>query len=288
MKLAVFSDIQANLPALEETIAQLEAWRPDLVVMAGDLINRGPDSGGCLARFQAQRERLGWLPVTGNHEEWVLRCGETPARTPGEQAVRQFADWAWHQVAPQADALRGWPDHLCLHPPGGAAWVHVTHGSMAGNRDGIGPGTSDNRLADRRLPEGVALFVTAHTHRPFQRRFQGIDLVNVGSAGSPFDGDPRASLGRFTWHRGRWHSEIIRFPYDRVRAEQDFHDSGFLELGALARLVFMEWQRANLLMAGWRQRYEQAVIDGLIDLEHTVTEYLDGLGLQLPAHRRRR
>lgn len=278
MKLVVFSDVQANLPALEETIEQIEAWRPDLVVMAGDLVNRGPDSLGCLRLFAEQRARHGWLPVNGNHEEWVLRCGVEAPRSEGEQAIRRFTDWAWHQVAPHAELLRGWPDHLCLHPPGADAWVHVTHGTMASNRDGITPGVSDASLAGK-LPEDAALFITGHTHRPHQRRIGSLDIVNVGSAGSPFDGDPRASLGRFTWQHGRWHSEIVRFDYDRARAARDFEDFGFLDQGPLARLVFMEWERAALLMSGWRQRYERAVLDGTLPLEQSVTRYLGEIGL---------
>ncbi len=76
MKVAVFSDVQANLPAMEAAIEHIEGWQPDLVVMAGDLINRGPDSAGCLALFDRKRREAGWLPVYGNHEVWVQHCGQ--------------------------------------------------------------------------------------------------------------------------------------------------------------------------------------------------------------------
>ena len=274
MKVAVFSDVQAVLPALEAVIEHIDAWRPDLVVMAGDLVNRGPDSGGCLALFDEQRRGRGWLPVNGNHEVWVLRCGAEPPKSEGEAQVRRFTDWAWRQVADRAELLRDWPDHLCLHPPGADAWLHVTHGTMAGNRDGIMPSTTDAALAGK-LPEGVALFVSGHTHRVHQRRTQGMDVVNVGSVGSPFDGDVRGSYGRFTWRGGRWHTELVRFAYDRERAARDFETSGFLdEGGPLARLIYLEWQRAELLIAGWRRQYEQAVLRGELNLASSVARYL--------------
>ena len=277
MKVAVFSDVQANLPAMETAIEHIEAWRPDLVIMAGDLINRGPDSLGCLELFDQKRRKSGWLPVNGNHEVWVQHCGAHEPVSPGEREIRRFADFAWRQVAERADALRDWPDHLCLHPPGSDAWLHVTHGTMASNRDGITPGTSDESLIGK-LPEGVALFVTGHTHRPHQRRTQGMDVVNIGSVGSPFDGDPRASYGQFTWHQGRWHIRLERFPYDRERAARDFEDSGFLDQGGpLAHLVYMEWQRAQLLMSEWRRRYQQPVLDGTITLQASVDDYLASL-----------
>jgi diadenosine tetraphosphatase ApaH/serine/threonine PP2A family protein phosphatase len=45
------------------------------------------------------------------------------------------------------------------------------------------------------LLEGVsaARLVFGHTHLPFQRRAGGVELVNPGSVGMPFDGDPRAA-----------------------------------------------------------------------------------------------
>ena len=42
MKLAVLADIHANLPALLAVLDSIDAWRPDAVVVAGDIVNRGP------------------------------------------------------------------------------------------------------------------------------------------------------------------------------------------------------------------------------------------------------
>ncbi len=274
MKVAVFSDVQGVLPAFEAVIEDIDAWGPDTVIMAGDLINRGPDSRGCLALFDRMRRERGWLPVNGNHEVWVLSCEHTDPETEGEREMRRFTDFAWRQVAPIADRLRDWPDHLCLHPPGADAWLHVTHGTMAGNRDGITPKTSDDSLVGK-LPEDVSLFVSGHTHRAHQRETQGMDVVNVGSVGSPFDGDVRSSYGRFTWQGGCWHTELVRVPYDRVRAEREFETSGFLEQGGpLARIVHLEWKEARLLIGGWREPYQEAVRRGEITLEDSVNRYL--------------
>ena len=102
-----------------------------------------------------------------------------------------------------------------------------------------------------------------------------MDVVNVGSAGSPFDRDVRGSYGRFTWRGGRWHTELVRFHYDRERADRDFETFGFLdEGGPLARIVYLEWKRAELLIGGWRERYQAAVLRGEILLEDSVSRYL--------------
>jgi len=63
MKVAVFSDVQGNLPALEVAVEHILDWGPDMVVMAGDLVNRGPSSRACLGLFDPLRRERGWLPL---------------------------------------------------------------------------------------------------------------------------------------------------------------------------------------------------------------------------------
>jgi len=277
MRVAVFSDVQGNLPAFEVVIDHILRWDPDMVVMAGDLVNRGPSSRSCVETFGALRSSRGWLPIRGNHEDWVLRCGCEPPTDPIDAQVRRFADWTYREIADIAEALLDWPDHLCFHGSPPESWVHVTHGTMVGNRDGISPSTEDDGLVGK-LPEDISLFVTAHTHKPLKRYFEGVEILNVGSVGSPFDGDVRASYGQLELRHGRWYTRIVRLEYARDRAERDFHDSGFLDEGGdLARVVFEEWRRARLLMPTWHRLYLSAVRDGGISLDAAVDQFLASL-----------
>lgn len=279
MKVAVFSDVQANFPAMEVAAQLILKRSPDLVVMAGDLVNRGPNSLDCLKLFDQLRDAHGWLPVQGNHEVWVNRCAREAPRDAFEEQARRFTDWTYRQVRPIIDAMAGWPDHLCFAGGDGESWVHVTHGTMAGNRDGVTNSISDEALRER-LPPDIALFVTAHTHRPLERIVFGTPVLNVGSAGSPFDGDPRGSLAFLEWGRDGWRWEIERFEYDRERTERDFRESGFLEEGGpLARILFEEWRQARLLMPRWRKAHEPAVRAGERAFDAEVERFLSGLGL---------
>ena len=279
MRVAIFSDVQANLPAMESAVAHIEAWRPDLVVMAGDLVNRGPKSLDCVALFDDLRRDQGWLPVQGNHEAWVLRCGREEPRDALEAQTRRFADWTHEQVRPRLDSLRGWPDHLCFPGEDDDHWVHVTHGTLTSNREGITASVPDERLQGK-VPTDVDLFVTAHTHRPLERIVHGTQVLNVGSVGSPFDGDPRGSYARLEWRGGRWHWEILRFAYDRDQADRDFRETGFIdEGGPLARILYHEWRLARLLMPRWRTDYEPAVLAGELDLEAGVRDFLRAVGV---------
>jgi predicted phosphodiesterase len=277
MKVAVFSDVQGNLPAMEVAVEHILAWGPDLVIMAGDLVNRGPSSRACVDLFEPLRRERGWLPLQGNHEAWVLRCGLERPLDALDADMRRIADWTYLQLADIEYAIDGWPDHLSFHAGAEDSWVHVTHGSMAGNRMGVSASISDTELLDR-LPQDVALFVGAHTHKPMERRLAGTKILNVGSVGSPFDGDVRASYGQLERRGGKWHTRILRLDYDRARTERDFLESGFIDQGGpLARIILEEWRQARVLLAVWHRRYGAAVQAGEIGLEHAVSDFLQSL-----------
>ncbi|MCX7602320.1 MAG: metallophosphoesterase, partial [Meiothermus sp.] len=44
MRVAVLSDIHGNLPALEAVLADLKEVQAHLVIVNGDLVNRGPSN----------------------------------------------------------------------------------------------------------------------------------------------------------------------------------------------------------------------------------------------------
>lgn len=277
MKVAVFSDVQANLQAMEVVAEDILRWGPDVTVMAGDLVNRGPSNLECLQLFNQLREEHGWLPVQGNHEEWILRCFSEPPASELEAQMRQFTDFSAGQIgAGNAHLLENWADHLCFQGPDDC-WVHVTHGSMVGNRVGISAKVDDSQLAER-LPEEIALFVGGHTHKTHHRRFNGTEVVNVGSVGSPFDQDERASYGRFEYRNGGWDVQLVRLAYDRSATERAFRESGFIEAGGpLAKIIYEEWSRADMLIRHWVAKHQPAVMSGEIELQQSVDAFLAGV-----------
>jgi hypothetical protein len=189
--------------------------------------------------------------------------------------MRAFTDWTARQMGSAAARMKDWPDHAMIPDAELHHWVYLTHASLAGNRAGIMRHHSDDDLRNR-VPTWASLFVTAHTHRPLLRQLDDTAILNVGSAGSPFDGDPRGSWAKLVHDGQDWQTEIIRFEYDRNRAEADFHDTGFLaQCGPFGRLVFEEWKQARSLLPHWRRRYFDAVENGEISLEQSVTAFLE-------------
>ena len=60
MKIAVLTDIHGNFPALEAVTEQVERWQPDVVFVAGDIVNRGPRSHDCLRFLQQKKQTEAW------------------------------------------------------------------------------------------------------------------------------------------------------------------------------------------------------------------------------------
>lgn len=270
MKVAVLSDIHGNLPALRAVMTHIDAWSPDVVVVGGDIVNRGPMSGECLNLLIDRHDNDGWRLLRGNHEEFVLDCGSPDQPLSGPVfEMKQFAHFALFQVSDKVDRLRTLPDiYECPAPD--SQLLRIAHASMRSNRDGIYPMTADDEIR-RQIAPAPAVFITGHTHRPLMRRVDGTLVVNIGSVGSSFDDDRRAGYGQFIWCNGQWAAEIVRIEYDYDQLEEDYVRSGFLvEGGALAQLMLVELRKARGLIHRWASQYEDAVLQGHLSLEESV------------------
>jgi len=270
MKVAVLSDIHGNLPALRTVVAHVDRWSPDAVIVGGDIVNRGPLSGACLELVAQRHEADGWRLLRGNHEEFVLDCGnpDRPLSGPGYETT-QFAHFALAQVGANAELLRLMSDVFERAAPNGEL-LRIVHASMRNNRDGVYPATPDEELR-RQIAPAPAVFVTGHTHRPLIRRVDGTLVVNIGSVGASFDDDRRAAYGQFTWTKSGWSAEIVRLDYDYTQIEIDYVESGFLAHGgALAQLMLVELRKARGLIFRWASRYQEAVMNGRLTLEESV------------------
>jgi predicted phosphodiesterase len=278
MKLAVLADIHANLPALHAVLEHVDAWRPDAVVVAGDIVNRGPRPLECLRLVQERVRTAGWLNVLGNHEEYVIRqtMPDAPRNGPAFE-IFQSSYWTLQRLNGDVAELAALPFQQNVLAPDGTE-VRITHASMRGTRDGIFPLTPDDEMRTQIGRPHTPLFIVGHTHWPLIRRLDATLVVNVGAVGMPFDGDPRASYGQFTWQRGGWQAKIVRLNYDRQQTEQDYVDTGFLgDGGALARLMVLELQDSRSWLYHWALAYEAAVLAGELTIDAAVDRFRAGL-----------
>jgi predicted phosphodiesterase len=278
MKIAVLADIHANLPALEAVLDDMDRWRPDRVVAAGDVINRGPQPRACLERVLERAGGGGWQFVRGNHEDFVLREGWSPHTDPPWLAeVYRHTRWTWEEVAGLIRIAGGWPDHVTV-PDCGPWEVRCTHASMRSNRHGLYPDMGEDELAALIAP-APAVLVVGHTHVPFVRRVNGTLLVNAGSVGLPFDGDPRAAYARLTRGETGWEATVVRVHYDRGRTERAYAASGYQAGGGpMVRLILDELRRARPWLSRWHRVCEAKVAAGALTVEASIDTLLAARG----------
>lgn len=275
MKIAVFADVHSNLDALDTVLDHIDRWRPDRVLVGGDIINRGPNPRACTERVFARAAAEDWGMIHGNHERYVLKYGQgnLPDRGP-EFEITRHAKWTYGQLDGLVEPLEALPFQWNMTDTSGHE-LRMVHASMLGDRKGIFPDDSEESLREKIAP-APGVLVAGHTHRPLIRTVDDTLVVNVGAVGAPFDRDPRAAYAQMTLEGGAWRAEIIRLDYDRERAIARFHESGYMEeSGDFARLILAEFREARSLIPGWYRAFEDPVMRGEMTLKASVDLYLD-------------
>jgi predicted phosphodiesterase len=287
MKIAVLADIHANWVALQTVLDHLEGWKPDLTIVPGDIVNRGPRPRQCWQLIQEKlASRVNWLAIRGNHEDYIISHSKNNYSLR-ERDFHALSLWTHNQLRDAIPALDELSDTLSLpDAPGGE--IRVRHASMHHNRDGLYPEDSDQTLLKKIAPS-PAVFITGHTHRPLIRSLGASLVVNAGSVGLPFDRNTAAAYAQLTWSASGWQAEIIRLDYDLSAALREFELSGMLaEAGPLAYLVMVELLSAHSLLYSWAVRFREAILAGHLTTAQAVRQYLDDCqpDIENPAARR--
>lgn len=195
-RIALFSDVHANLTALEAVLADIEKAGIGEVYCLGDLVGYGPHPAQVIARI-----RDAAIPtIKGNYDEGVgERRGECGCYYATEQAkIDGFASYQFTDEA-LGDADHAWlaglPGEIRLEHEG--ARILLAHGSPRKINEYLLPDRSDGQLARLADAAGADAVCIGHIHIPYHRVLVGGDgrpvhYVSSGSAGKPKDGDPRA------------------------------------------------------------------------------------------------
>jgi predicted phosphodiesterase len=237
MRIAILADIHGNLPALEVVVKDLQRRQPDQVLVAGDLINRCPWSNEVLDLVAA----AGWPALAGNHELVVQMLGAADCPAPLQDRER-FADlwWTHGQLTPEhRTGLKRLPQQFDVAcdglPP-----IQVVHGVPGDPYVGFTPDMTDAQLAHHLVCSSAPIVVGAHTHRPLDRRVDRRRVLNPGSVGMPYNGDPRAQYLLLDDDGGAWRPTFCQVAYEREAVRQAFvaHNL-FEEFGPLGRLYWL-------------------------------------------------
>lgn len=195
-RIALFSDIHANVVALEAVLADIDAAGLTEVYCLGDLVGYGPDPSGVVERIRT----LGIPTIRGNYDEGVgTRRGECGCYYATEQAKADgAASYAFTDEALD-DADHEWlatlPTEIRLEHEG--VRILLAHGSPRKINEYLLLDRQDAqlvRLADQAAADVVCI---GHIHVPYHRVMTAenggaVHYVSSGSVGKPKDGDPRA------------------------------------------------------------------------------------------------
>jgi diadenosine tetraphosphatase ApaH/serine/threonine PP2A family protein phosphatase len=171
---ALLYDVHGNLPALEAVIAH--AGDVDRFILGGDYALFGGWPRETVERLRALPDAL-W--IRGNGERWTAEP-DHPTHPGAVDAARE---------ALGAQLVR---DLAALPMTAGREDTLFCHASPASDVHSFAPEPGDDDaglLAD--VTAGRLVF--GHTHVPFRRAVDAIELVNPGSVGMPLDGDTRAA-----------------------------------------------------------------------------------------------
>jgi len=237
MKLALLSDIHANIQAFDACLSHAHAQGAQQFALLGDLVGYGANPREVLERVQTLAA-AGALIIKGNHDEMAVT---PPAEV--QHVGSSTAAWTHAQLSPDQ---RGFLDRLPLTVQQGA--VLLVHASVNNPErwryvtDERSAGASLDAAADK--PEVRYVFGGHVHHQTLYYRGAGAGLMafkptpgvavpvpkhrhwlaTVGSVGQPRDGHPQAMYALFDLDKAQL--TFQRVAYDHHAAAAAIREAG--------------------------------------------------------------
>ncbi len=243
MRIAVLTDVHANIDALDAVLAHAEERDAlEQVWVLGDLVGYGPQPGACLARLKDYTLRA----VIGNHD--LAAVGGMDTREFNPEAAAANAWTAEQLTLDEAEFLRSLPETLVLDE------ITLVHGSL---RRPVWEYIFSSDVANVQFElQTTPYSFVGHTHVPMvfeevpgrrypitfplsdgdvlklgERRL----IVNPGGVGQPRDGDPRSAYAIYDTSERT--VSLYRVPYDIERTQEAMARAGLPER-LIRRLTF--------------------------------------------------
>jgi predicted phosphodiesterase len=224
MRIAVFSDIHANLHALEAVLAAIDLEGVDEIWCLGDLVGYGPRPNECVDLVRDRAD----VSLCGNHDLAVIGTLDI-SDFSGDAATA--ARWTQRELG---ESQRSWLASLA--PTATRDGAQLFHGSP---RDPVWDYVLSEEVALVSLLETTApLVLVGHSHVALALAWDGetLDgglapagtepelgrgrwLLNPGSVGQPRDGDARAAWLLIDMGAGRAAFRRIPYPIEQTQAE---------------------------------------------------------------------
>jgi putative phosphoesterase len=240
MRIALFSDIHANLPALEAFFEDVDKQHLDAIYCLGDMVgyNIWPNEV-----VRAIRGRM--IPaIAGNYDFGIGRtsdeCG-CAYKTEEDKANGKVSISFTNQItAPdERNYLRSLPAHIKVEFQLNDDKLNLllVHGSPRKINEYLFEDRDEKSLLRIMEQADADIMCFGHTHKPWHRSLsndnQGFrHAINIGSVGKPKDNDPRGCYVMLTidetssiMDKDSVKVDFIRFTYDVEKAAKAVEDS---------------------------------------------------------------
>ncbi len=181
MRIAVISDIHANLTALEAVATDIRGSKADVVVCLGDITTLGPRPRACLQIIRDLKCRC----VMGNHDAFMVDPDLLHTYTDSPM-IADLVNWARSRLSREdLDFIHSFDHCIKLVPDSSARWLFF-HGTPKNFMADILSETTAAQLDDLFGKETAELMGCGHTHIQMLRQHKGTLIMNPGSVGLPF------------------------------------------------------------------------------------------------------
>lgn len=228
MKIALFSDIHANLPALEAVLNDIGQRKPDATYCLGDLVGYAPWPNEVIEIIRSQN-----IPtIAGNYDYGVGRnsgdCGcAYQTEEDKERGARSIA--FTNEIISENNRayLRSLPSHIRLEftALNGLNSLLMVHGSPRKINEYLFEDRPDKSFTRMMEKAGANILAFGHTHKPFHKVLAAeeyyLRAINIGSVGKPKDGDPRACYAMLEWEGALNFEDPDSLKVEFVRVEYD-------------------------------------------------------------------
>jgi putative phosphoesterase len=225
VRVAVITDIHANLLALDAVLERIDALDVDATYCGGDLVGYGSRPNEVCARIR----ELAIPTIYGNYDYAIARnledCGCAYVTQHDRDLGQESVSWTLaHTDQASKNFMRGLPFDLRFELAGRR--VRLVHGSPRKVNEYLfedKPAKTFERIA---AVADCDVLGFGHTHKPWIRSYGGVLFVNCGAVGKPKDGDPRAAFALLDEQDGRVVASIERVPYDAAAASREVAEVG--------------------------------------------------------------
>lgn len=243
MKIALFSDIHANLPALQAFFIDVDNRKPDAIYCLGDLVGYNIWPNEVINEIRERR-----IPtIAGNYDFGIGRtsneCG-CAYKTDQEKANGSISIAFTNSIMQAAERayLRTLPAHLKVEFQlnGNRLNLLLVHGSPRKINEYLFEDREEKSMVRIMEQADADIMCFGHTHKPYHRILNSEKdgqghfrhAVNIGSVGKPKDSNPQGGYVVLTidenssvLNRESIQVEFIRFDYDIEMAAKAIEQS---------------------------------------------------------------